>query len=175
MRREDIAFRCKNVPTVPGCSNGDWSPFRTFVGAAITAFAIGGEGGADEVLEMFDEVLDGHRGHARPRPRPPRASSRWAGRRSGGRTSTRTDALAPIWCQQRPPRSSPGGRLRWSEDCAPNWTVLEKISAGRREDAPSQRSSRKASAGGIPEGSRSVTCPTHYARSHSAPRFQPWQ
>src|SRR5512132_4202357 len=22
MRREDIAFRCENVPTVPGCSNG---------------------------------------------------------------------------------------------------------------------------------------------------------
>jgi hypothetical protein len=34
---------------------------------------------------------------------------------------------------------------------APNWTVRKKVSPGRRACAPSQRSSREASAGGIPK------------------------
>jgi hypothetical protein len=40
---------------------------------------------------------------------------------------------------------------------APNWTVLEKIPAGRRACAPSKRPSREASAGRIPEARGPMT------------------
>jgi hypothetical protein len=40
---------------------------------------------------------------------------------------------------------------------APNWTVLEKMSAGRRACAPSERPSREASARGIPKARGPMT------------------